>query len=212
MIENFKLIHEDDNLLYFDGIATQKDKTKSVEYSENYFEKYVKYEGTPIAVALNNSRVTITEKYCKNTLLDIGIGSGEFIKLSNIKVYGFDINPYGVEWLKSKGLFVNPYEETVNVEGWTFWDSLEHFPEPQDILTKILPTQYTFISIPIFDNILTIKQSKHYRENEHYYYFTASGLISYMEKSGFTFIEQLDSEIKAGRKDILTFVFLKNFK
>lgn len=200
-------ICEDEDLIYFDGMAIQKDKTNIIEYDKDYFHKYVGYEGSPISVLLNESRVYITEKYCKGPLLDIGIGSGEFIKSSKLKVYGFDINPLGVRWLKSRDLFLDPYEEVSDVCGWTFWDSLEHFPEPQDILTRIQPGQYAFISIPIFENILEIKEWKHYRPNEHFYYFTTSGLIQYMTDCGFDFLEYNDEEIKAGRQDILTFVF-----
>lgn len=202
----FAVIHEDDDLFYFDGIAIQKDRTQSVEYGEDYFEKYIKYEGSSTSNSLNASRVAVTEKYCKS-ILDIGIGSGEFIKSSKIKVYGFDINELAVKWLKFHRLYANPYKDMPDVEGLTFWDSLEHFPEPQDILKIIRPNQYAFISIPIISNILKVKENKHYRPNEHYYYFTMTGLISYMKWSGFKFIEHVDAEIKAGRKDIVTFVF-----
>jgi len=207
MLKNLP-IQEDEDLLYFDGFAIQKDNTKSIEYGENYFEKYVNYEGTPTSVLLNKNRVAITEKYCKKHILDIGIGSGEFIKLSKLKVYGFDINPLGIQWLKFNKLYVNPYDHLLpDIEGWTFWDSLEHFPDPQVILKLIQPNHYVFISIPIFFDILKIKESKHYRPNEHYYYFTPSGLINYMKRSGFRFLEHNDAEIKAGRENIFTFAF-----
>lgn len=206
ILDKYQIIKEDEDLTYFDGVAVQKDKTKSVEYGSDYFNKYVKYEGTPTAILINKSRVNITEKYCK-TVLDIGIGSGEFIKFSKIKVYGFDVNPVGVNWLKFQKLYINPYDYVPEIDGWTFWDSLEHFPEPQKVLNIIRPGHYIFISIPIFSDILKIKECKHYRKNEHYYYFTAVGLINYMRTFKFRLLEHTDAEIKAGRKNILTFVF-----
>src|SRR5581483_10144636 len=102
------MIYEDEDLIYFDGVAVQKDKNE-FSYGKAYFDKYVDYTGTPIAILLNQHRVTLTEKYCKNAIIDIGIGSGEFIKSSRLKTYGFDINPFGVEWLKNNELYVNPY-------------------------------------------------------------------------------------------------------
>lgn len=209
-LNNFKIIKEDADLIYFDsGIAVQKDRTNSVDYDKDYFDKYTSYEGTDIAIAINKSRVALTKHFCKKALLDIGVGSGEFIKSSKkLKIYGFDINPLGVEWLKSRNLYVNPYEHLPeDIEGWTFWDSLEHFAEPQDILKLIKPKQYAFISMPIFHNVLLVKTWKHYRPNEHFYYFTFRGIVNYMQQSGFKLLDHNDEEIIAGRQDILTFVF-----
>lgn len=210
LLDKFKIIKEDKDLTYFDGgMAVQKDRTNSIDYDQDYFERYTSYEGTPIAIAINKSRVAITERFCKKALLDIGVGSGEFIKsFKKLKIYGFDINPLGIEWLKSRNLYVNPYGQVPeDVGGWAFWDSLEHFAEPQDILKLIKPEQYAFISIPIFHNILMVKEWKHYRPNEHFYYFTFRGLVNYMQHSGFKLLDYNDEEIVAGRQDILTFAF-----
>jgi hypothetical protein len=191
------------------GIMYQRDMSKSVDYDKDYYDKYIGYEKTEIATKLNEGRTNITEKYC-GTILDIGIGSGEFIKESKIAVYGFDINEIAVKWLKELGLYVDPYAKMPNFDGLTFWDSLEHIPNPHALLSLVKPKQYVFISIPIFDSLLNLKKSKHYRPNEHYYYFTANGMINYMKDLGFSAIEIDDFETKAGREDIMTFVFQKN--
>lgn len=189
-------------------IMYQADMTQSVEYGEDYFKKYTNYESTDIAKKLNIFRTKITQKYCKS-LLDIGVGSGEFIKNSQIKTLGFDINPIAEKWLKQNNLFFNPYVEMPDVDGLTFWDSLEHIPEPNDLLNLVKKDQHVFISMPIFSDLLTIKNSKHYRPNEHYYYFTSKGMIKYMQDSDFEIKEIDDGETQAGRQDILTFVFKK---
>lgn len=189
-------------------IMYQTDMTKSVEYQEDYFEKYVKYENTEISKKLNEGRTKITSEYCES-ILDIGVGSGEFIKSSKIKTFGFDINPKAIDWLKSNNIFMDPYQDDLKVAGLTFWDSLEHIPNPSNLLCKISKNQYVFISIPIFKNFPQIKNSKHYRPNEHYYYFTSYGLINYMKDSDFDLIKLDDFETKAGREGILTFVFIK---
>lgn len=191
-----------------EGIMFQTDMTRSVNYGADYYEKYVKYEATDIATKLNEGRTSITEKYC-NSILDIGIGSGEFIKSSRIKVFGFDINPVAVQWLKDQNLYYNPYDNMPDVGGLSFWDSLEHIPNPNQLLSLLRQNQYAFISIPIFKDLGKVKESKHYRPDEHYYYFTKEGMVKYMTDSNFNLIEIDNFEIKAGREDILTFVFQK---
>jgi hypothetical protein len=179
------------------------------EYDKDYFNKYVKMENTDIANSINDFRTNISQKYC-NSILDIGVGSGEFIKKSQIKMYGYDINEYGVKWLKDNNLFLDPYKSDIScVEGLTFWDSLEHFYEPSEILNIIPIGKYVFISMPVFDNILNIKKSKHYRPNEHLSYFTTKGLIMFLENIGYDIIEISDKETKAGRFEIMTFVAKK---
>jgi hypothetical protein len=200
-----------DELLYCEneGIMYQADMTQSVSYDVDYYEKYVKYENTEISLKLNQGRKEITEKYCKS-ILDIGIGSGEFIKNSQIKVFGFDINPIAIKWLQEHNLFVDLDGQIPSVDGFTFWDSLEHIPNPHSILSLLKKNQYAFISMPIFQNLIKLKESKHYRPNEHYYYFTSNGMTKYMADLDFALIETNDFESKAGRQDILTFVFRKN--
>lgn len=189
-------------------IAYQRDNSSSVEYGEDYYNKYCNYENTEISKKLNRGRIKLTEKYCKE-VLDIGIGSGEFIKESNVKVFGFDINKCAIDWLIKNNIYINPYETMPKVCGLTFWDSLEHMPRPTELLGLVKKNQYVFISMPIFKNISDIKSSKHYRPNEHYYYFTSKGLNNYMSDLGFKLIEIDDFETQSGREDILTFVFQK---
>lgn len=189
-----------------EGIMYQTDMTQSVDYGIDYYKNYVTLEATEIANKLNACRTAITQKYC-NSILDIGIGSGEFIRSSSIKVYGFDINPIAIKWLQDQELYLDPYVEMPNVEGLSFWDSLEHIPNPNALLSLIKDGQYAFISLPIFEDLEKIKQSKHYKPNEHYYYFTKDGMIKYMTDSNFKLIEINDDESKAGRENILTFVF-----
>ena len=123
---------------------------------------------------------------------------------------GFDINPLAVKWLEEQNIFENPYQNMPNVEGLSFWDSLEHIPNPNALLSLMKKGQYAFISIPILNDLKEVKSNKHYRPNEHYYYFTKKGMVKYMNDSNFELIEIDDFEIKAGREDILTFVFKKN--
>src|SRR5581483_12483710 len=86
------------------GVAYQTDMSKSVSYDADYFQNYVGLEGGEIGRKLNEFRTAVTAKYVR-TLLDVGIGSGQFTMSSKIKVYGYDINPYGVAWLQERGVY-----------------------------------------------------------------------------------------------------------
>jgi SAM-dependent methyltransferase len=196
------------NYCFNHGIMYQRDMNSPVDYDKNYFEDYVRKANTEIARNLNAGRTSITEKYCKS-VLDIGIGSGEFIKSSNIRVFGFDINPVAIRWLRQAKLYCDPYTSMPEIDGVTFWDSLEHIPDPGSLLSLIRQDCYVFVSIPIISDLLKVRQSKHYKPNEHLYYFTSSGIIEFMFKHKFDIIEISDQETKAGREDILTFVFQK---
>jgi hypothetical protein len=192
-----------------EGVMYQRDMSFSVNYGREYMDNYVRLENTTIAKRLNEGRTCITEKYASR-LLDIGIGSGEFIKSSKIDVLGYDINPHGVEWLKERNIFADPYASMPDVEGLTFWDSLEHIPCPSRLLSLVPQGVFVFFSLPIFTDLTRLKQSKHYKTNEHYYYFTTNGMIQYMNDSGFELKEISDFESRSGREDILTFVFLRH--
>lgn len=191
-------------------IAYQKDMSESVIYDKDYFQKYINYEGTTLAKGLNLTRTSLVKKYCQDKdILDVGIGSGEFIKSSTNKVFGYDINQCGVNWLKQKGLFIDPFAELPdNIAGVTLWDALEHMKTPSTFL-KLIKNKIVFVSMPMFDDIIRLKSSKHYKPNEHYYYFSPSGFTRFVNDVGFEVLEQNDGETKVGRESIFTFVLIK---
>lgn len=201
---------EDGDLVFCTNveIAYQKDMTKSVSYDKEYYENYVNREGTEIAKALNKARVDIVDKYCGNhEVLDIGIGSGEFIKSRRGMTYGYDINPYGVVWLKDRYKFIDPWESIpAFIRGITLWDTIEHMPEPSKFLALIPKNVYVFLSLPMFDNVREIRTNKHYKPNEHYYYYSPAGFAQFVQDAGFDVIEHNNQETVAGRSQIETFV------
>jgi hypothetical protein len=197
-------------------IAYQKDISKLVDYNSEYFDKYIHYEGTELANKINDGRIALSTKYAApiSSVLDIGIGSGEFIKTGYKKTktlfYGFDINSKAIVWLKNMRLWVDPYDHIhANMNVICCWDSLEHMPDPEKFLNVFKSGMYLITSIPIFKNIWKIKDSKHYRPGEHLVYFTDKGLKNYLGMYDFEFIEHQDFEIQAGREAIETFVFQK---
>lgn len=213
-ITDYPVSCEDEDLVYTEfGVAFQKNRNNPISYDDSYFENYIKRSGTEVASDLNKARVGMAEKYCKELIVDIGIGSGEFIESCNkIKSLGFDINEVGVKWLKERNLFVDLYKEIPEkVEGFTLWDTLEHMPNPDEFISIVRKEQYVFISLPTFENLNDVKKSKHYKPNEHFYYFTIQGMLHYMSDHGFSCLEHNDNEVKAGREGVTSFAFVRNF-
>jgi hypothetical protein len=188
------------------GAAYQKDQSVIVEYDAAYFNKCAGYEGQEIAEKINAGRVAIVNKHYGNGVaLDIGIGSGEFIKRRQF-TYGMDVNPAAIRWLLHRGLWADDVE---SFRAMTMWDVIEHVPTPADYFDRMRLGSYLFTSIPIFKDLRRIRESKHYRPNEHLLYFTELGFINWMKSHGFKLLDVQDFESKAGRDSILSFAFQK---
>lgn len=210
VISSYEFVKFMDNLNYCKdhGIVYQNND-QSIDYGKEYFENYVQREGTDIAKRLNRFRTELTERYCK-VVLDIGIGSGEFIKSSSIKAYGYDVNPYGVEFLKERNIFVDPYKNIPSdVKGFCFWDTMEHIAEPSKLIEKFKAGSYLFISLPIFNDFEKLKASKHFKPKEHLIYFSEKGLEKFLIDCNCRVLETSNAETNIGREGVLTFTAKK---
>lgn len=187
------------------GVAYQNDMTQLVSYDSEYFNKCLGYEGKDIALGINVGRIDFVKKYHIGMVLDVGIGSGEFIK-SRGRCHGYDINPEAVKWLKENNLYSEDFEA---YKAFTFWDVIEHIPNPSIYFDRIPEDSYLFVSLPIFESLDKIRESKHYRPNEHLYYWTDMGFTGWMWKHGFTLMESSNFETVAGRENIHSFAFFK---
>lgn len=186
-------------------------------YNQKYFDKLKSYENTSIGTKLIKTRLKLISwaiKYLKKdrksvSLIDIGSGSGYL--LDNLKIekkYGYDINPASRNWLKKQGLWVD-INKDVSFDIICFFDVLEHLNEPDGLIKRFHKGTVIIISIPIFKNIEKVKDSKHYRPDEHYHYFTEYGIVLYMKQCGYRMILKNNDETLCGREDIMTFVFEK---
>lgn len=170
-------------------------------YDNAYFERYKLMANTEIGVALNEVRIDLVNKYTQDEVLDIGVGSGAFVKArKNTK--GWDINPCAKKWLSDNKLLKNPIKSTNSL---TFWDSLEHIHSPKNLLQSA--KEYVFVSCPIYTDLNHLQKSKHFRTDEHCWYWTYAGLIYFMKYYGFELIESNWQETEIGREDIGSFVF-----
>jgi Methyltransferase domain len=175
------------------------------QYGVEYWDNYQKYRGTSIGDKLTSRRISLVRSYQPSDLklVDIGIGNGQFIDTYGAGAFGYDVNPRAIEWLFSKKIWWDPSHE--NPPSATFWDSLEHSERPGDLVKKV--DRFIFISIPIFTSLDHVLRSKHFKKDEHFWYFTDRGLEGWMSRRGFSLITKNRMEEECGREDIGTFVF-----
>jgi len=174
-------------------------------YDGAYWDKYRAMDHTRIGDKLTAARLALVRYYAGSIepakMVDIGIGGGRFAEEMCCK--GFDVNPEAVAWLASQGRLADPYAAPFEVA--TFWDSLEHIHDPTPLLANV--RRFAFVSCPIFDGPTHARRSKHFRPDEHCFYFTQRGLQTFMDAHGFELVVSNTMEQSAGREDIGTFVF-----
>lgn len=175
-------------------------------YDEEYFQKYIRYAATSMGEAITQARIAFVNKWYCGKLLDVGVGSGQFVT-SRGDTFGYDINETAVNMLKAIKKYANI--ETELFPAYSFFDSFEHIKDHSDLMKSVQSKTKIFISIPIFRDVNHILRSKHFRLNEHYWYFTAHGFVRYMADHGFACLDVDNFEIRAGREDILSFAFEK---
>lgn len=172
-------------------------------YDESYFRKYQEYANTALGRALTRARVEFVAHHHKGALVDVGIGCGAFVEARGEGTLGFDVNPVGIRWLKERGLWRDPYYG--QVEAVSLWDVLEHLPFPAALLANV--RRWVFVSLPIFRDAEHLLASRHYRRDEHRWYWTTEGLVEWMSAHGFQCIDSSEMETRLGREDIGTFAF-----
>jgi Methyltransferase domain len=150
------------------------------------------------------SRVDFVARHYDGFLCDVGIGSGAFIELRG-NACGYDVCSAAIEWLRTRNLLVDPYR--IAMPAISLWDVLEHIPEFWRLLRNV--DQWLFVSLPIFTDARHALRSKHFRPDEHCWYWTRDGLVQMMRCLGFYLVEENDSETKLGREDIGSFAFTK---
>lgn len=178
-------------------------------YDASYWHRYRALDRTPTGEALTALRLELVRKHWGGDLVDVGIGGGRFVEermqqhVERLCTWGFDVNPLAVEWLHGRAAYLDPSRNPISAA--TFWDSLEHIHDPAPVLANI--SRFAFVSLPIFTGPEHVLRSKHYRRDEHCWYFTRDGFARFMRSFGFELVEHNFMEQAAGREDIETFVF-----
>lgn len=170
-------------------------------YSGDYFAHYQKLDNTKMGALLTRARLELVSKYTDpSTVCDIGIGGGRFVQESG--GYGYDVSKEALKWLKDQKLYRNPYFTWPSI---TCWDSLEHIPDPEELLAKA--TNWLFVSLPVFEDADDVLSSKHYKPGEHLWYFSSTGFINWCAEQGFECVEMNRVESDLGREGIMSFAF-----
>lgn len=189
-----------DCLLWSEELGMGWHGRKPMDYEGAYFAKYQELDATPMGEALTRARVEMVRRHFTGKVLDIGIGGGRFVEESG--GFGFDVNPEALQWLNANGCYKNPYF------GWdamSFWDSLEHIPDPELVLRSI--GDWAFVSMPIYKDQADCLKSKHFKPGEHIWYWTLEGFVSWMDRQGFELREINHAESELGREGITSFAF-----
>jgi hypothetical protein len=176
-----------------------------VPYNRAYFERFAKQAATMIGYQLMNARMEFVARHYKGMLCDVGIGSGAFIIRRGPLTFGWDVNPVGIQWLKQRHRYADPM--ITPFPAISMWDVLEHIPNFVPLLNNV--GRWLFLSLPIFRDVTHALGSKHFRPDEHTWYFSRDGLVWLMNKLGFVLMEENDEETKIGREDIMSFAFHK---
>lgn len=174
-------------------------------YDESYFKKYEGYAATELGRKLNDFRLKLVNKFTSQLVVDVGIGSGQFVEARSAMGYpthGTDCNPVGIAWLAQRGLEADLTKKAPVV---TFFDSMEHIKDYKCLVE--LAEKFVILTIPIFIDYKDILNSHHYRKTEHYHYFGHRGLVTTFWNLGFRLIEYNDVESELGRKGVRTYVF-----
>lgn len=171
-----------------------------MQYDGAYFAHYQELDATPMGEALTKARLELVRKFTDPSWgVDIGIGGGRYVKESG--GFGFDVCTEAVKWLSEE--YIDPY--WCPVPHVTCWDSLEHIPEPEKLLAQV--RDWLFVSMPIYDNLADVLQSKHYKPGEHLHYWTLQGFIAWCAEQGFECVEINHAETELGREGITSFAF-----
>lgn len=147
-------------------------------------------------------------KIAPMSLLDMGFGNGDFLrKASEVfdQCFGYDIvkeqpMPDGCKRID------DPFKQYADVA--TFWDSLEHFPDPYGTIQR-LRAKFVCVSAPYchwksHEDDEWLQNWRHLKPNEHLYHFTPQSLRRMMESLGYKCIVEnavFEDEVRIGPDD-----------
>jgi len=214
MAKRFDAVQDADLMLCESrGIAYQRDMAAGRQpYGDGYLAKVDAYDGTEIAKAVNLGRCSLLVRHLPAgaTVLDVGAGSGAFVRdatAAGFSVKGFEVINQAADRLRKAGAWA---EDPHEFDCVTLWDTIEHLEDPHTRLQQVRKGAYLFASVPVFEDLRKIRESRHYRPGEHLYYWTSQGFIGWMALYGFRLLEQSSHETAAGRESIGAFAFRRD--
>lgn len=161
---------EENNVYRVAGTASEK------------FLDYRKRFATPLGQAINAWRAWwVTSIVGEDaTLLDYGAGVGAFISVMADKcgdLFWAEVNEFMRGDLAFHYLDFREYRPGEDKpDAVTFWDVFEHLSDPWAVLEET-GANTAFVTIPYIDEFDEPKNSKHYKPNEHQWYWTRVGFM-----------------------------------
>jgi len=195
------------------GVIFQKNY-KKIDYNYDYSNKYNSYgELGNYMSYLRYAYIVGSIGKVPDSILDVGYGNGDFLKLCSEKInkcYGNDLSEYPVpDKVKKIDDIFSDYYEVI-----CFFDAIEHFDDI-NFLNK-LNCSYISISLPEchYFNDDWFFNWKHRRPNEHLWHFNKESLVEFMKSQGFELINisNIEDIIRVGDEDysnIISGIFKK---
>jgi hypothetical protein len=172
-------------------------------YDAAYFQKYRGYAETTLGRRLTAARIALVGRHWNGRVLDVGIGSGQFVEAHG-RALGYDVSAPAIAWLLERRLFHDPYAVDGGVDAVCCWDSLEHVREPARLIASA--RRWLFLAVPIVPGTgPPLPDWRHFRPEEHRWYWTTVGLILWLAEQGFEVVEAGMPETDLGRSDIWSF-------
>jgi hypothetical protein len=185
------------------GMGHYPVRPRDEPYDRHYFDKYVGYAQTATGRRLTEARLALVRRHWDGPVLDVGVGCGQFVEAHG-RATGYDVNPAAVAWLRGRGLYRDPYRAPV--DALTAWDALEHVRRPARLVAAA--RRWLFLALPIVPGCGPPPPDwRHYRRDEHRWYWTRAGLIAWLAEQGFELVELSLAESEIGRGDIESFAF-----
>jgi len=169
--------------------------------TKDYWAEYRELDQTPLGRVLTALRCAMVCDVAVDpaSIVDVGIGGGAFCEAMECRGVDVDIN--ALQWLAKNKLAW----DGLPIPVMTFWDSIEHIANPGQFLAKA--TSWVFLSTPIYKDEADALASKHYKPNEHLWYFTEHGIKMFMREYGFRCYHENTLETDAGREGIGSYAF-----
>lgn len=189
-------------------LAASGQKENPKIYNEKYMQTYLAYEESPKAERLKHIRKNWVLAFLgkrKFSLLDYGCCLGTFLyslPVENNFLAGFDINPWAINFAKEKFKSIF-FTETASslmpllFDAITMFDVIEHSQNPEKLLSETIRNQLLedgllFLSTPnsSIKNIAFLDNGwRHYKPNEHLFYFNSDSIKKLLNKCGFEIIK-----------------------
>lgn len=140
-------------------------------------------------------------------LLEVGSGTGEFVKAADdlgYCVYGIEPSSWAAERARELGANVEtgfladwqPTHEDIRPTLVAMWHTLEHVPEPADLLAEVAdvlrPGGVLVLEVPNFDSSEAARLGTAWegaQPEDHYVQFTTKGIAALLQRTGFEVIE-----------------------